>query len=387
MINQLKDRVFEVIRGSKKDVSNSLRHELIDTFSVAVAFVSVLCFPTIWLRSEYFLADVTHMGYSALLTIYIGLAIFRRHFSYCIKAVFICLLPAAIAMSGFLHYGLSSLGFFAVLLCALLVMTMFGVRWAIVCLLLLALLMAVIAYFTVTGGASYDVNMNAFNQSPIIWGTHIWVFFLLSLVALVCIGWLQYAFGLSIDDLLKNKIELKKATQELKEMSFTDYLTGLPNRRYFYEFSEDVLALHKRYGGACSVVFIDLDFFKKVNDQYGHDGGDLVLKEFSGFVKERIRESDLFARLGGEEFILLMPHADSSGAFVFVERLREALSKHIIQVVKDATIHVSFSAGIASLRESDTSMDDIINRADLAVYEAKNSGRNCSVIHNDAPVH
>ena len=180
MINQLKDRVFEVIRGSKKDVSNSLRHELIDTFSVAVAFVSVLCLPTIWLRSEYFLADVTHMGYSALLAIYIGLAIFRRHFSYCIKAVFICLLPAAIAMSGFLHYGLSSLGFFAVLLCALLVMTMFGVRWAIVCLLLLALLMAVIAYFTVTGGASYDVNMNAFNQSPIIWGTHIWVFFLLS---------------------------------------------------------------------------------------------------------------------------------------------------------------------------------------------------------------
>lgn len=381
MINQLKNRVFEVIRDSNKDVSTALRHELIDAFSVAVAFASVLCLPTIWLRSEYFSADATYLGYSSLLIIYIALAIFRRHFPYFIKAVSICLLPAIIAVSGMLHYGLSSLGFFAVLLCALLVMSTFGMRWAILCLLLLVLLMAAIAYFTVTGGASYDVNMNAFNHSPIIWGTHIWVFFLLSLMALVSIGWLQYALSLSIDQLLKKKKELKKATQVLRDISLTDYLTGLPNRRYFHEFTEEVLALHKRYGDDCAVAFLDLDFFKEINDQYGHDGGDLVLKAFSQFVKGRIRESDLFARLGGEEFILLMPNTDSKNAFTFVERLRKALSEHAITVTNEKAIHVAFSAGIVCVTDEDDSVDKLVNRADLAVYEAKKSGRNCSVIH------
>jgi len=234
---------------------------------------------------------------------------------------------------------------------------------------------------TIEGGLSYSVDLNAFNHSSVIWGTHIWVSLFMSMIVLVGIGWLQYALSLSIDQLLKKKKELKKATEDLKEITLTDYLTGLPNRRYFYEFAEEVFALHKRYGDDCSVVFIDLDFFKKINDQYGHDGGDLVLKEFSLFVKGHIRESDLFARLGGEEFIILMPKSDSNSAFNFVERLRKGLSCHAISVNKEKSIHVGFSAGIASLTDFDVSMDKLINRADLAVYEAKNSGRNRSVIH------
>ena len=158
----------------------------------------------------------------------------------------------------------------------------------------------------------------------------------------------------------------------------------MPNRRYFYEFSEDVFALHKRYADACSVAFLDLDFFKRINDRYGHDGGDLALKSFSDFITSRIRESDIFARLGGEEFILFMPKTDHNSAFVFVERLRKALSTHVIQVTQDTSITINFSAGITALKDDDASMDEMISRADQALYKAKNSGRNCSVILNNS---
>lgn len=381
MIDKLKNLVFEAVRDSNENVSLALRRSLIDVFSVAVAITSALFLPATWLRSEYFELDATNLGYSALISVYICIAVFRRKLPYTVKALSVCLLPLIFAVSGLINYGLSSLGFLAMFATALLVMMLYGIKYSIVTMLVLALVTSVISYMTIEGGFSYSLDLNAFNHSSVIWGTHIWVSLFMSMVVIVGIGWLQYALSLSIDQLLKKKKELKKATQDLKEISLTDYLTGLPNRRYFYEFAEEVFALHKRYGDDCSVAFIDLDFFKKINDQYGHDGGDLVLKEFSQFVKAHIRESDLFARLGGEEFIILMPKADSNSAFNFVERLREGLSTHVISVTKEKSIYVSFSAGIASLTDYDVSMDKLINRADLAVYEAKNSGRNRSVIH------
>jgi len=381
VIESLKKLVFEVVRDSNENVSMALRHSLIDVFSVAVAITSALFLPATWLRHEYFALDSTNLGYSVLIIVYISIAVFRRKLPYSVKALSVCMLPLIFAVSGFINYGLSSLGFLAMFATALLVMMLYGIKCSVITLLALALMTSVISYMTIEGGLSYSVDLNAFNHSSVIWGTHIWVSLFMSMIVLVGIGWLQYALSLSIDQLLKKKKELKRATEDLKEITLTDYLTGLPNRRYFYEFAEEVFALHKRYGDDCSVVFIDLDFFKKINDQYGHDGGDLVLKEFSLFVKGHIRESDLFARLGGEEFIILMPKSDSNSAFNFVERLREGLSCHAISVNKEKSIHVGFSAGIASLTDFDVSMDKLINRADLAVYEAKNSGRNRSVIH------
>ena len=381
MIDNLKQLVFKAVRDSNENVSVALRYSLIDVFTVAVAAILALFLPASWIRAEYFALDSTHFSYSALIVVYICIALFRRYLSYSIKAIAVCLLPLIFAVSGLINYGISSLGFLAILSTALLVMMLYGIKYSIITLLVLSLVAAIISYKTVNGEFSYSLNLNAFNHSSIIWGTHIWVSFFLSMIVLVGIGWLQFALSLSIDQLLKKKKELKQATQELKEISLTDYLTGLPNRRYFYEFAEEVFLLHRRYGDACSVVFLDLDFFKKINDQCGHGGGDFVLKEFSQFVKNRIRDSDLFARLGGEEFILLMPKSDSQSAFVFVERLREALSEYAIKVSQDNAISVSFSAGITSITDTDASLDKLISRADLALYEAKNSGRNRSVIH------
>jgi diguanylate cyclase (GGDEF)-like protein len=381
VINNLKKLVFEVVRDSNDNVLVALRHSLIDVLSVAVAVTAAMFLPATWLRSEYFEWDTTHTGYSVLIIVYIAIALFRRHLPYKIKALSVCLLPFIFSVSGLINYGLTSLGFLAIFSTALLAMMLYDLKWSVISLLGSALIASVISYETVNGGFSYSIDLNEFNQSGVVWGTHIWVFLFMSTVVLVGIGWLQYALSLSIDQLIKKKKELKKATQDLKEISLTDYLTGLPNRRYFYEFAEEAFALHKRYKDPCSVAFLDLDFFKKINDQYGHDGGDTVLKEFSDFVKSHIRESDLFARLGGEEFILLMPKSDSNSAFAFVERLRESLAGHVIEVSDETSIHLGFSAGIASLSENDDSIDALINRADLAVYEAKDAGRNRSVIH------
>lgn len=164
--------------------------------------------------------------------------------------------------------------------------------------------------------------------------------------------------------------------QEIEQQAKTDYLTGLYNRRAFIAFAERELERARRYQKPLAVLAIDIDFFKKINDSYGHSVGDLTLQKFAAVCHEVLRESDLLGRIGGEEFAILLPETDANQAQEISDRLRNCLAE--CQVTSpDITISIQFtvSIGITLFTGDTTNIDDLLNRADTALYQAKNNGR------------
>lgn len=161
---------------------------------------------------------------------------------------------------------------------------------------------------------------------------------------------------------------------ELARLASTDPLTGLPNRRYFLEAATRELEIVRRFGGLASVVMIDLDHFKMLNDVHGHAAGDQALRSVAQACE--VRDVDVFARWGGEEFVVLLPGTDEQSAFEFAKKLRCAVSAVMVVVGAD-TIQVTASLGVAQIRPCDRQIDEALERADQALYAAKKAGRNC----------
>lgn len=171
-------------------------------------------------------------------------------------------------------------------------------------------------------------------------------------------------------------ISLRKAMeQELLRLATTDALTGLPNRRHFMEQLDHELARIKRFGKPACLLMLDLDHFKRVNDTYGHAAGDTVLRHFASLAQASLREIDLIGRLGGEEFGVLLPGTTLPGAIDLAERLRESIAAAPV-AAGEQRIAVTVSIGIAEFNPTDPHPDDILARADVALYKAKESGRN-----------
>ncbi|TVP52496.1 MAG: GGDEF domain-containing protein [Halomonadaceae bacterium] len=169
---------------------------------------------------------------------------------------------------------------------------------------------------------------------------------------------------------------LHTANQKLEHLAQTDELTGCANRRYF--FSRGGLEFEKalRYNWPLSVIAIDIDHFKTVNDQYGHASGDRVLEAFAALLRRNLREIDLPARIGGEEFVILLPGTDGAGAHLLAERLRR--ETEISPVTTDkGPISIKASFGVADIASTgNTDFDGFISAADTALYQAKKRGRN-----------
>jgi len=174
-----------------------------------------------------------------------------------------------------------------------------------------------------------------------------------------------------IDQLQEYQRELEKVRAELENQSLTDPLTGVNNRRAFDTRFEEEFLRAKRYEVACSLILIDIDFFKQYNDTFGHTAGDEALIAVAAVLKEDVRIHDMVARYGGEEFAIILPNTDSKGAMVMGERFRRSIQraswKH-----KQLTI----SVGVASLHEGIQKPMDLLRESDTALYEAKQAGRN-----------
>jgi phosphoserine phosphatase RsbU/P len=164
--------------------------------------------------------------------------------------------------------------------------------------------------------------------------------------------------------------------RELEQISITDGLTQVYNRRYFMERLRQEVKRVSRYGPPASLLMLDIDHFKKVNDTYGHQAGDVVLSNVAGLVRDTLRETDLFARYGGEEFVLLATGTEQAGAFILAERLRKLIEDAVF-THGGSRIAVTISIGIgvweASIKED---FEELIRRADSALYRAKEQGRN-----------
>lgn len=198
---------------------------------------------------------------------------------------------------------------------------------------------------------------------------------LMSLVASMVV-WHQYASAalLRREIALRNQ-ELAEKQAELEFMATRDALTGLYNRREFMRLADMELARGARVAADTGVLMVDLDFFKKINDQYGHPAGDEVLKQVAALLKAGVRATDVVARMGGEEFIVLLPNTGRSGALAVAEKLRSAVCQQPLHVL-GAVIPVTASIGVSGVKQlQSASIDGLYAAADQALYRAKQSGR------------
>lgn len=165
---------------------------------------------------------------------------------------------------------------------------------------------------------------------------------------------------------------------ELRLIAQVDHLTGALTRRGFVDQGEKEVERARRYGRASSLVMLDVDHFKRVNDTYGHAVGDLVLRQLAKLAEVTLRPSDVFGRLGGEEFALLLPETTGSAAVIAAERLRQDIARHPMILPDGSTLHVTASFGVAELSDSIGSLTAWLARADTMMYAAKSVGRNCT---------
>ena len=167
---------------------------------------------------------------------------------------------------------------------------------------------------------------------------------------------------------------LKEELEKLKEKTIIDELTQILNRRGIMEFLTREYARSKRFKSPLSVLMIDIDDFKKVNDTYGHTVGDKVLKTIAQILKTKLRATDVVGRYGGEEFLVVLPETDLQAALTVAEKLRTEVAKKAFKY-KDQVFKVTISLGAAQLKEGE-SIEELINRADQALYTSKRSGKN-----------
>jgi diguanylate cyclase (GGDEF)-like protein len=169
---------------------------------------------------------------------------------------------------------------------------------------------------------------------------------------------------------------LRDVKEEMIRLAHTDSLTGLHNRRFFMQRLEEEIERVRRHGSSLSVLVFDLDHFKKVNDTYGHDMGDNVLKSVADASMEVKRITDVAARIGGEEFALLLPETDQRGAMKMAHRLRASIEAVSTRRSDATSVEVTASVGVATVKQTSSDVENILRHADDALYKAKHLGRN-----------
>jgi diguanylate cyclase (GGDEF)-like protein len=175
--------------------------------------------------------------------------------------------------------------------------------------------------------------------------------------------------------LVLRRIQLYK---DVENMAIKDSLTGLHTRRYLMERFEEEFARTGLKGLSLSILMIDVDNFKRINDEYGHLAGDQVLREVGHLIGQTIRGIDIAGRYGGEEFCVILPDTDKPGALLAAERVRLAIADQKIRAY-DASVHVTVSVGVATIPDDAHHMGELMDKADWALYRAKRLGRNRAI--------
>lgn len=182
--------------------------------------------------------------------------------------------------------------------------------------------------------------------------------------------------------ILQNITERKEMESKLQRLARTDPLTGLANRRYFFELADRSRNQCARYHRSYALMMLDIDHFKSVNDTYGHDIGDVVLKATADEMNQLLRDIDILGRLGGEEFAIAMPETTLSSALNIAERIRSSIEQNALQTGQ-GEVRFTISIGIAELSEANESNEQLLKQADKLLYRAKQNGRNRVEISNN----
>lgn len=162
----------------------------------------------------------------------------------------------------------------------------------------------------------------------------------------------------------------------LEKAANTDALTGACNRRHFMSLLSAEIARSDRYNHKMCLLMLDIDYFKKINDEFGHPTGDLTLQHFTEVCFQSARKTDILARIGGEEFAILLPETDSKGAYMIAERIRSSIEQSLFETTERENFNITASIGLAERSSTTIGEEEIISLADNASYKAKTSGRN-----------
>jgi two-component system cell cycle response regulator len=189
-------------------------------------------------------------------------------------------------------------------------------------------------------------------------------------------------------DELERKNELLEAEIErlriYKDYAYTDALTEIPNRRFYYERLLQEVARARRGGHSLTLALVDLDHFKEVNEEVGHRGGDQVLKFFSQLLRVNLRQEDILCRIGGDEFAIILPETTTERATIYFDRVRKKLEQIELSIDGRARLSLSFSCGLAAFKP-EYLPEDLIEEADHSLYSAKARGRNLVVAVSAGP--
>ncbi|MHC1681968.1 MAG: GGDEF domain-containing protein [Clostridiaceae bacterium] len=197
---------------------------------------------------------------------------------------------------------------------------------------------------------------------------------LIKVLLVFCIG--SILVGVLVYYLIEYLVTSYMLLQQLKESSTTDFLTGLNNTRSFDEFFNYSVKNAKEKDEQLSLLMVDIDFFKKVNDTYGHPIGDIVLKDLGKVLSSACRGYDFVSRIGGEEFSVILPDTPIAKSIEVGERIRKAVKKHEFKLPDDKIIHVTVSVGVATYPDTVDDIENILEKADEGLYKAKRTGRN-----------
>lgn len=300
----------------------------------------------------------------------------RRYTPYITKVTSLIATFYLIGLVADFNLGLSSGNYLYFAISVMLSATFLSIRATLLTLFFIIITQVTFMYLTNLGWVTYQVSPLIHINSFSFWITHLSAFIIIISTPLITLGWLNTLFKISHTKLIKSNDKLTAAKKRLVLQATTDELTSLPNRRALISYSESAFKKFNRDKSSFSVLMIDLDYFKNINDSYGHDAGDKVLVVIARVLIDQIRDYELVARAGGEEFVAILIDIPSHQSRLIAERIREAIKNTDIEH-NGITINVTTSIGLSHADETDSSFEEILKRADQAVYKAKDEGRDC----------
>ena len=200
----------------------------------------------------------------------------------------------------------------------------------------------------------------------------LWVGMAACFMFMSCISTSQI-FQKTLNSNLELAYDLEKSIKDAEILARTDVLTGLNNRRAFFDKAPQLLKTCHERELPVSIVMFDIDYFKKINDEFGHAGGDIALQHVAELLKHELRKSDISCRFGGEEFAILLPNTNLEEAYIVAEKIKLLISASPVNIPRKKSIPITASFGVSDVGET---IDEILNNADQAMYNAKNKGRN-----------
>jgi diguanylate cyclase (GGDEF)-like protein len=326
------------------------------------------------------------------------LLIFRKSIPYNVRAGSIVCLFLFVGLSGFWEFGMIAGANPMLLISPVLATVLFGKRLGIFFAVAMVFMMMLTAYSFIYGGRVFNIDFSVSETFLPAWTAYLLTVILVVATSIAGISMsnrhLASALNnsrnsqIAIMDLNRNlenqvserTLELEEARLKAEQQARTDVLTGLNNRRAFFEYAEIIDAQSRRYNHSYIIAMIDIDHFKSVNDTWGHEAGNATLVVVGGVISGVLRETDIIGRIGGEEFGVILPETSIKEGTLLAERLREAVEGTKIQTA-NGEVNVTISIGIASFDDTGDTLNNVVANSDAAMYQAKNTGRNRIELH------